>query len=147
MPNLPFPGRLTPPPVPATGIRWSDDYLFTTPQLLSQFTLISETQGIYAILAPSDDWTPKKLRPIYFGEAGQLKRRVCLSHEKYFEWKREAGTQDLYVSFYLTLGKSDAQRKAIEEFLIGKYNPPCNVKSNPLAGLGYLIAQNMGRKL
>jgi len=141
--------RMIPPPAPTpSGLRWHPltECLFTEPLRFGAM-LLPTVQGIYAIMAPDDTWTPRKFRPLYFGEAGNLKTRVTWSHEKSAEWVREARTSPIYVSFYLTLGKSEEERRTMEEKFIAHYCPPCNVKSNPLSIFAAMLANNHYGKL
>lgn len=135
---------LTPPPASVpTGIRWHPltDYLFTEPvRFTAQW--VPTVQGIYAITVPDENWGPRKFRPLYFGEASDLKERLTWAHEKSADWVREARTLPVYVSIYLTLGKSEDERRAIEEKFIAHYCPPCNVKANPLSNLAALMRNN-----
>jgi hypothetical protein len=117
---------ITPPPAPkAAGIRWGN-YLFSEPRVFGT-GLVAPVPGVYAIMVTDATWTPRNFRPLYFGETEDFRKRVGFAHEKYGNWKLHAGSLTLYVSHYHTLGTSTERRKAIEEELIGKYNPPCNI--------------------
>jgi hypothetical protein len=133
-------GHLVPPPIQSTGIRWSPkpDLLFTEPVLYTaQF--VPTVAGIYVITAPSTDWSPRPFRPLYFGQAGNLKTRLTWAHEKCSDWIEEARGLPIYGSYYLALGRTEEQRIAIEEEFIAHYCPPCNVKANPLSNLAALM--------
>ena len=83
---------------------------------------------IVCIVRKERDYDYEKL---YVGETGDFDDRVTTSHKKYDCWKREAeklGTSQLYVTVHSA--NKDA-RKGIEEKLIAKYEPDCNVKHNP----------------
>lgn len=132
---------LTPAPT-QNGIRWNPlpELLFTEPVHFGT-QWVPTVQGIYAIMAPADTWSPRKFRPLYFGEAGNLKTRLTWGHEKGSEWVKEARAVPVYVSYYLTLGKSEDERRAIEEKFIAHYCPPCNVKANPLSNLAAMLGE------
>lgn len=111
-----------------TGIRFKDRS-FTEPVRFDRAILIG-VQGIYAILVPDNTAKPRPYRVIYFGESTNIATRATSSHEKYNDWVREAAGAQLYVSYDITIGMTDEQRKAAENDLICHYNPVCNIKAD-----------------
>jgi len=111
-----------------TGLRFLDRY-FTEPIGFGSSPLPGYA-GVYAILVSDAAWEPRPYRPIYFGEAKDLARKVVASHEKYEDWPRAAGAEGgLYVAYHLMAG-SDAERTAFQEELIREYRPACNDAAN-----------------
>jgi hypothetical protein len=110
--------------VSRTGLRFLDRY-FTEPIAFDSGRL-PNAAGVYGILVNDRAWQPRPYRPIYFGEAGDLGARVAVSHEKYEEWRRTAGSADqLYVVYHLA-SAGDAERAALVSGLIREYRPACN---------------------
>jgi hypothetical protein len=107
---------------------------FTEPSRFSFFLPPFSHGGLYAILVPDTTAKPRPFRVIYFGESGELAKRVCPSHEKYPDWVREAGgAHALFVSLHTTTGNKD-ERVALESRLIADYKPACNDILNPYYG-------------
>jgi hypothetical protein len=132
---------LTPPAMPGrpNGIVF-DNISFTEPAHLDLFLLPFGRGGLYAIMVPDSTAKPRPYRVIYFGQAGELQKRVRKSHEGYADWISEAGSAwQLYVSFHAMTGNEE-ERVAIESRLIAKYKPVCNEVFNPFyGGLGRLL--------
>lgn len=85
--------------------------------------------GVYAILVYDPSCRPRPYRVLYFGESQDIYSRATTSHEKYDDWRREAGPGvTLYRAFHFMSGSSQAQRQVVETNLIETYNPPCNQK-------------------
>jgi hypothetical protein len=80
-------------------------------------------------------WSPRQLRPVYFGESEDLRKRVCDLHEKHSDWKREAGILDLFYAYHPTLSYTAQQRKDAEWALIQKCDTPCNIQLRSFSGL------------
>jgi len=114
---------------PANGI-WFGDRYFSEPVALRNATL-PDSPGIYAILVIDGSATPRPYRVLYFGTARSMASRVTSCHEKHSDWCAKAGgLASLYVSYHFTSGASDSGRARIEEELISRYNPECNVTYN-----------------
>jgi hypothetical protein len=112
---------------PRAGIRFNNR-IFTEP---APFALAEPpvSSGIYAILAPDAARRPRPFRAIYFGESGNFHDRVTESHELFEDWIREAeGVANLYVAFCPTPLLRDVQRRWVENELIARYRPVCNLK-------------------
>jgi hypothetical protein len=84
--------------------------------------------GVYVVQTLDTTWQPWPLRPLYFGESGDLSGRgFPRSHHAYERWVREAGDASrLLVSVHFMLGRSAEDRRSLESRLIAQYNPPCN---------------------
>jgi len=84
--------------------------------------------GVYVILVPDANCTPKPFRPIYFGEAGNFSERgFPTNHHKWSAWVNNAGNPvDLFVATYTMAGSTPEQRRAIESGLCDTYAPACN---------------------
>jgi excinuclease UvrABC nuclease subunit len=103
-----------------------EKWTFTDPSLSFPSIPIA---GIYAVLTRDTNWKPLPYRVLYFGKAGDLRGRVCGSHEKFWSWRMEAGgTSLLFYSFRAVA--TEAERTRIETELIRHYGPPCNDKDN-----------------
>jgi hypothetical protein len=131
-----IPSLYVPRPLPQPGIYFLS-WQFTEPRLLGT-GLIAPTQGIYVIMLSDISWQPRQFRPIYIGESENLNKRVCDLHEKYTDWRREAGGLGLFMAYRVTMGMTAQQRKGIEEVLIKRYDPPCNVMLRPIAKLPFM---------
>jgi hypothetical protein len=128
-----------------TGLRFLDRY-FTEPIEFGSSRLPGHG-GVYVILVNDPAWEPRPYRPIYFGEAKDLARRVLASHEKSDTWRRAAGAEGgVYVAYHLMVG-GDAERTAFEEELIREYRPACNEVENdpPNLAAGYSERQESSR--
>src|SRR2546430_5160289 len=56
-----------------------------------EMALLPRCPGLYAILVGTNGFLkPRRFRPLYFGEAGNLFNRVNSWHEKYNSWCRAA---------------------------------------------------------
>jgi hypothetical protein len=107
-----------------TGLRFLDRY-FTEPVEFSSSWLPGYA-GAYVILVNDPAWEPRPYRPIYFGEAEDLTKKVVASHWKCDSWRHAAGPEGrIYVAYHLMVG-SDAERTAFKEELIREYRPACN---------------------
>ncbi len=126
-----------------TGIFFRDRRFSEPALFVFHFPLLFES-GLYAILVPDASCSPRPFRVIYFGETGELSKRVTSSHEKYPDWVREAGTASyLYVAFHEIAGTQQA-RRAAESDLIAHYRPACNIAFNYSAMLRALSRNNSG---
>jgi hypothetical protein len=114
---------------PRAGIRFNNQ-TFTEPVPFPP-ALPPVSSGIYAILVPDADCTPRPYRVIYFGESGNFHERVTESHERYDDWIKEAGgIENTYVAFCPTPLLKEEQRRWVENDLIARYRPACNLKDN-----------------
>ena len=93
-------------------------------------TAMPPFEGIYAILA-SDMVGILRDRVLYIGETMNMSERLCDSHERCDDWKREAKGRQLCFAYLSTPGATDEQRKRVQEALIKEYAPPCNTRSCP----------------
>ncbi len=110
------------------------------------FFLQQSGGGIYAILVPDISAKPRQFRVIYFGQAGKLRDRVSVGHEKYGAWLREAGTpENLYVSFYAMSG-AEGERDVLERQLIEHYQPVCNIIYSPRGALFNEFYKTLGKR-
>jgi hypothetical protein len=99
---------------------------FSEPESLAFWTPPFKA-GLYAILIPSPNISPKPFEVIYFGESGNMSERGFASHHRRACWLRQAGNEaNLYIAVYLMPNSSEQERKQIEAALIAKYNPQCN---------------------
>lgn len=98
---------------------------FYTPYEFPNLPIV-DGPGVYVILAPSSSWGPRPYRPIYFGETEDFSRRIGTSHEHYWDWRREAGSLQLYVAHFWMYGSSNQDRLTVEQALIDWYKPPVN---------------------
>jgi hypothetical protein len=115
---------------PRAGIRF-DNFAFTEPAPLA-LAVPPAASGIYAVLAPDATCRPRPFRATYFGESGNFLQRVTEKHERYEDWIKEAGGVDnIYVAFCPTPLLKEEQRRWIENDLIARYRPICNLKDNP----------------
>jgi hypothetical protein len=131
--NLLFTPAAPAKPVGPSGIVFAD-ISFTEPARFSFFLPPFISGGLYAILVPDAAAKPRPFRVIYFGESGELAKRVRPSHEKYPDWVREAGgAPTLFVSFHTMIGGQN-ERVALESELIAHYKPACNDIFNPFYG-------------
>ena len=80
---------------------------------------LDEIPGVYIFSKRSNN---KKWSPIYVGETGDLSDRFDDHHKK--DCIEEEGATHICV-FTQDMGKKK-DRKAVEEDLIDKYDPPCN---------------------
>lgn len=87
-------------------------------------TVMPPFKGIYAILASGMGILRDRL--LYIGETTNMSERVCDSHERCGDWKREAKGRQLCFAYLSTPGWTDEERKNVEEALIRAYDPPCN---------------------
>ena len=123
-----------PPKVPRPSGIIFDDIPFTEPTSFGHFPPPFGA-GLYVILVPDITARPRTYRAIYFGQAGDLAKRVRKSHEKYGDWVTEAeGAHRLYVSFY-GMSSSETERVATERRLVQKYHPACNEIFNSFRAL------------
>jgi hypothetical protein len=99
---------------------------FSEPMVFPSYIPLLSGTGIYAILVPDAVWNPKPYRPIYFGETEDFSQRVSIAHERYGDWRREAGSAQLYVAQLWMFGSSKQGRTSIERGLIDAYKPTCN---------------------
>lgn len=112
-----------------TGIAFHNRF-FTEPALF-HMVLPPIASGIYAILVPDSSSSPRPFRAIYFGESRNLNDRVTGEHERYGDWVTEAGNlSNLYVAFCLTPPLRGEQRRWVENDLIARYRPACNLKGS-----------------
>lgn len=120
-----------------TGIKFGN-LLFSEPVALpstpSMLDQVLPQPGLYVILTPDVRCTPRPFRLIYIGESENVNMRSTAAHEKFSEWKREAGTAQLYRAVCALPGTTKPQRQATETALIRSYAPPCNkvLSFNPL---------------
>ena len=123
-------GFTTPREAPKPSGIYFKDRLFSEPALFSFHLPVLFDSGLYAILVPDTNSSPRQFRVVYFGETGELSKRVTSSHEKYPDWVSEAGTASwLYVAFHAMIGTQQA-RQAVESDLISHYQPACNIMFN-----------------
>ena len=111
-----------------TGIRFGA-HTFSEPSLLPQAGAghLLDFAGLYVVLVRDPAWGPRPFRPLYFGESQGVAARVTAAHEKWPDWRREAGIlTPLYKAVCLLPGWSPAQRRRAESALIAEYIPPCN---------------------
>jgi hypothetical protein len=114
---------------PRAGIRFNNR-TFTEPAPFG-LALPPVASGIYAVLVADASCSPRPFRAIYFGESGNFQERVTASHEHYDDWLREAGdVANTYVAFCPTPLLKEVQRRWIENDLIARYRPACNLKNN-----------------
>ena len=114
---------------PRAGIRF-DNRTFTEPAAL-RLVVPPASSGIYAILVRDATSRPQPFRAIYFGESGNFLERVTEQHERYEDWTREAGgVANIYVAFCLTPLLKEEQRRWVENDLIARYRPACNLNDN-----------------
>jgi hypothetical protein len=114
---------------PRAGIRF-DNRIFTEP---APFALAEPpvSSGIYVVLVPDPSCRPRAFRAIYFGEAGNFHGRVTDSHALFDDWIREAeDVANLYVAFCPTPLLREVQRRWVENDLIARYRPACNLKDD-----------------
>jgi hypothetical protein len=121
------------PVVPApTGIRFQDAYFSEPKPLFSEW--LPMQPGLYAVLVFDFSCEPRPYRPIYFGKAEDLAKRVTSSHEKYSEWSRACkSVTGLYLAYHAMPNSSDLERGALERNLIRAFTPQCNDAHNPLS--------------
>jgi hypothetical protein len=120
-----------PTPVPS-GIRFQNACFSEPKPLFSEW--LPMQPGLYAVLVFDLASTPRPYRPIYFGKAADLAKRVTNSHEKYSEWCRACkSVTGLYVAYYSMPNSSEWERGALEKSLIKAYMPQCNDAHNPLS--------------
>ncbi|MGA8184505.1 MAG: hypothetical protein WB819_12775 [Terriglobia bacterium] len=111
------------------GIAFSNR-AFTEPAPFS-LAMPPVSSGIYAILAPDDSCRPRPFRTIYFGESGNFSQHVTGHHERFNDWRAEAGgAANLYVAFCPTPLLKEEQRRWVEYDLIARYRPACNLQDN-----------------
>lgn len=104
---------------------------FTEPVPFS-LALPPVSSGIYAILRSDDSCRPRPFRVINFGESGNFYQCVTEHHECFDDWVKEAGgLENVYVAFCPTPLLKQQQRRWIENDLIARYRPTCNLKNNP----------------
>jgi hypothetical protein len=120
-------------PASTPGIQYLS-YKFTEPRLLG-YGLTPPVQGLYAIVTPDASFKPRPFKLLYIGETENLNDRVTTSHEKCEDWKRAAGTGQIFVAYFGTIGMANQHRKTIEGELIAHYNPPCNIMLRGLRSL------------
>jgi hypothetical protein len=112
-----------------TGITFNNRP-FTEPTLF-HLTLLPVSSGIYAILIPDPLCRPRPFCSIYFGESSSFSERVTEHHECYNDWVTEAGgVANLYVAFCSTPFLREEQRRWVENDLIARYRPVCNLKAS-----------------
>ncbi len=115
--------------LPRAGIRFSNR-TFTEPVPFA-LAVPPVSSGIYAILVPDALCRPRPFRSIYFGESGNFLARVTEKHERYEDWTREAGgVANTYVAFCPTPLLKQEQRRWVENDLVARYRPVCNLKGN-----------------
>ncbi len=103
-----------------------DQWLFSSPVPLCAWTPV-QCAALYAILASSQEDMPFPFKVIYFGEAESLGADFFVSHPRYGNWVRQAGSEmDLYVSTYMCAGMSLQYREFVTSMLIRQYQPACN---------------------
>lgn len=110
---------------PIQGITY-ENWQFSEPTLF-QPRFIPPYNGLYVILVRDETCSPRPYRLLYIGESENLNTRVTTNHEKHSDWTREAKGKPLFVAYHAPLGLTTSQRKELEERLIKKYDPPCNV--------------------
>ena len=111
------------------GIRFNN-CTFTEPTSFA-LAMPPVASGIYVILAPDDSCRPRPFRAIYFGESGNFLDRVTEKHERFDDWTLEAGgVANTYVAFCPTPLLKEEQRRWVENDLVTRYRPVCNLKDN-----------------
>ena len=97
---------------------------------------IVELPGLYAVMIYDATCQPRPYRVLYFGKAGNLRQRVCESHEKSWAWQMEAALISPLFYSYLRVN-TEADRARIEGDLISYYAPVCNERGNPIIRARY----------
>lgn len=118
---------------PQVGIRYGN-VSFTEP-LVFPPPLLAPIQGLYVIMVRDTRFGPRPFRLLYVGETTNLSQRVCEQHEKYDDWKREAGGAALYYAYAWSSNWTERQRKDAEEAIIVQHDPPCNILLRRLGSL------------
>ena len=126
-------------PPPPSGIFFGRDnggqVQFSEPHRFPYSLTPPPFEALYAILVADNGCRPRPYRPIYFGQTGNMSNRPTLSHEHFDDWCRVAnGRENLFVSYAWMIGSSEAERTNIEEGLIKRYNPVCNIQFNSFFG-------------
>ena len=100
---------------------------FSQPQPLEAW-LPLPLPGVYVVQVFDPTWRPWPMRPLYFGESGDLSERgFPRSHHAYERWVREAGDASrLWVSAHFMRSSSAEDRRTVESRLIAQYDPACN---------------------
>lgn len=103
------------------------NYVFSEPVPVSLWKPTDQA-GVYAILVRDPKVKPKKFRPIYFGESGNLSEPGFLrTHSRYMCWLKEAGTESgLFIAVYQMPQSTADQRVTVGVELIEQYDPYCN---------------------
>jgi hypothetical protein len=136
------------------GIRFVTDngtvsHLFEEPWRLSSW-YPPRVAGIYAILVFDVNFEPKPYRVIYFGQSSSFSERGFPDrHERYQDWLTAAnhaglgllGDPELYIAIMRMPFSTEASRVEVEQALIEKYRPACNIQFNPLTGLANSTAR------
>jgi hypothetical protein len=124
-----------------SGITWGDRsfsepvaLVSATPGVIQQLLRPAGLPGLYVDMVQDPTWSPKRLRPVYFGQSDDIYGRATPNHEKFLSWCVAANGNVLYVSYSPMFGSCKADREAAETVLIEKYAPACNQKlsMNPL---------------
>jgi hypothetical protein len=111
------------------GIRFNNR-VFTEPMPFS-LARPPVSSGVYAILAPDASFRPRPFRVIYFGESHNFSHCITGSHERFSDWTLQAdGAANLYVAFCPTPLLRELQRRWVENDLIVRYRPACNLRDN-----------------
>ncbi len=122
-------GRINLYGLPRAGIRFSNR-TFTEPAPFA-LAIPPVSSGIYVILAADPTCKPRPFRAIYFGESGNFLDGVTEKHERYEDWTLEAGgVANTYVAFCPTPLLKQEQRRWVENDLIARYCPVCNLKDD-----------------
>ena len=130
------------------GIRFND-FLFTEPVRLADWTASPRFAGLFVILASDPNWAPRAFRPLCFGEFGNNSRQPMIRD---YGWLMNAMllnatiaangavapnpaiARTLYVSLLLMPFSTTAQRLGARDELVGAYNPDCQANSAKTAG-------------
>jgi len=102
-------------------------YMFSEPVPFSLWNPPGEA-GVYTVLVRDPKVKPKKYRPIYFGESGNLSEPGLLkTHPRYMCWLKEAGAESgLFVAVHPMPRSTADRRVAVAVELIEQYDPYCN---------------------
>ncbi|TAM79493.1 MAG: hypothetical protein EPN47_16950 [Acidobacteria bacterium] len=116
---------------PRAGIRFNNQ-TFTEPAPLP-LVAPPVSSGIYVVLALDVSCRPRSFRAIYFGESRNFHEDVTQTHEHYGDWIKEAGgVANTFVAFCPTPLLKEVQRRWVENDLIVRYRPVCNLKDNQI---------------
>jgi hypothetical protein len=110
------------------GIRFND-CLFSEPAPLAE-TNLPRCAGLYVVLVPDPNWSPKAFQPVSFGEFGNNAPNSVISAHHYNDVVKNG--KPLFVAVLPMPFSTSQERWVLRSELIWAYNPPSQTAVTPL---------------